>query len=162
MREQVSVLALLKKFSLVLLLAVFVIVSSILSKNFLKPTNLLNMLQQCSVPGVIAIGMTIVIIIGGIDLSVGGVAALCGMIASIIVGAGRPDAVGILAGIGVGALCGLFTGIIINLCIDPGEVKDLRSHHGTIHPVVGSGNRTSVRQIHPSWRIFIHIGDRQV
>ena len=114
MREQVSVLALLKKFSLVLLLAVFVIVSSILSKNFLKPTNLLNMLQQCSVPGVIAIGMTIVIIIGGIDLSVGGVAALCGMIASIIVGAGRPDAVGILAGIGVGALCGLFTGIIIS------------------------------------------------
>ena len=77
MKEKVSFVGLLKKYSLVLLLVVFVIVSSILSPNFLKSTNILNMLQQCSVSGIMAIGMTMVIILGGIDLSVGGVAALC-------------------------------------------------------------------------------------
>ena len=109
-----SLVVLLKKYSLVLLLIVFVVVSSLLSKNFLKPANLLNMLQQCSVTGIMAIGMTMVIIIGGIDLSVGGVAALSGMVASILVAGGKPDIVSVAAGIGVGALCGLFTGTIIS------------------------------------------------
>ena len=114
MREKVSFIGLLKKYSLVLLLIVFVIVSSILSPNFLKSANLLNMLQQCSVPGIIAISMTMVIIIGGIDLSVGAVAAFAGMISSILVAAEKPDVVAILAGVGIGCLCGLFTGIIIS------------------------------------------------
>ena len=109
-----SLVVLLKKYSLVLLLIVFVVVSSLLSKNFLKPANLLNMLQQCSVTGIMAIGMTMVIIIGGIDLSVGGVAALSGMVASILVAGGKPDIISVAAGIGVGALCGLFTGTIIS------------------------------------------------
>ena len=109
-----SLVVLLKKYSLVLLLIVFVVVSSLLSKNFLKPANLLNMLQQCSVTGIMAIGMTMVIIIGGIDLSVGGVASLTSMVASILVAGGKPDIVSVAAGIGVGALCGLFTGTIIS------------------------------------------------
>ncbi len=114
MKEKTSFVGLLKKYSLVLLLVVFVIVSSILSPNFLKSANILNMLQQCSVSGIMAIGMTMVIILGGIDLSVGGVAALSGMVTSILVAAEKGDVISILAGIGIGALCGLFTGTIIS------------------------------------------------
>ena len=62
---------LLKKYNLLVLLIVFVIISSVLSPNFLTIGNLLNLLQQASIPGIVAIGMTVVIIIGGIDLSVG-------------------------------------------------------------------------------------------
>ena len=109
-----SFVGLLKKYSLVLLLVVFVVVSSILSPNFLKSANLLNMLQQCTVTGVMAIGMTMVIIIGGIDLSVGGVAALAGMVASMLVAGGAPAIVGVIVGVAIGAICGLFTGTIIS------------------------------------------------
>ena len=114
MKEKVTFLGLIKKYSLLLLLVIFIVVSSILSPNFLKPANLLNMLQQCSVPGIIALGMTMVIIIGGIDLSVGGVAALSGMVTSILVAQETSNVVSILAGVGVGALCGLFTGTVIS------------------------------------------------
>ena len=107
MKEKKTFIGLLKSYSLVMLLVVFVIVSSILSPNFLKAANLLNMLQQCSVSGIIAIGMTMVIIIGGIDLSVGAVAAFAGMVTSILVASEVPDFVSILAGLGIGAACGI-------------------------------------------------------
>ena len=106
--------SILKDYSLLLLLVVFLIISSILSPNFLKPANLLNMLQQCSVPGVIAIGMTLVIILGGIDLSVGAVAALAGMVTSLALDAGWNTFISILLGIAVGMICGVFTGGIIS------------------------------------------------
>ena len=112
--EKMSFVGFIKKYSLLVLLIIFVVVSAILSPNFLKPANIMNMLQQCSAPGIIAIGMTLVIIIGGIDLSVGGVAAVAGMVTSIVVAAGNGVVIGIIAGIGVGALFGLFTGFIIS------------------------------------------------
>jgi ribose transport system permease protein len=60
------------------------IVMIIVSPHFLKPANLLNILQQVSINFTIAIGMTFVILIGGIDLSVGSVTALTGMIVAIL------------------------------------------------------------------------------
>src|SRR6516164_4066839 len=53
---------------------------SILSPHFLTPNNLLNVLDQSVVVGIVAIGMTFVILIGGIDLSVGSVAGLTGVL----------------------------------------------------------------------------------
>lgn len=105
--------SLIKKYNLLLLLLLFVIVSAILSPNFLKPSNLLNMLQQCSVSGVIAVGMTLVIIVGGIDLSVGAVAAMAGMITSIMVSAGVNDIIAVLAGVGIGVVFGIISGLLI-------------------------------------------------
>lgn len=105
---------LLKKYNLLVLLIVFVIISSILSPNFLTVGNLLNLLQQASIPGIVAIGMTVVIIIGGIDLSVGSVAAFAGMIAAILISEGMPAVIAILAGVLLGAVLGLITGILIS------------------------------------------------
>lgn len=72
------------------------------------------MLQQCAIPGIIAMGMTMVIILGGIDLSVGAVAALSGMATSLMVSKNISIPIAILTGLLIGALCGLFTGSIIS------------------------------------------------
>ena len=105
---------LLKKYNLLVLLLVFVIISSVLSPNFLTIGNLLNLLQQASIPGIVAIGMTVVIIIGGIDLSVGSVAAFAGMISAILISKGMPAVIAVLAGVLLGAALGLITGILIS------------------------------------------------
>ena len=65
---------------LVALLVLFVI-SAVASPYFLQPQNLLNILRQVSYSGIIALGMTFVIIAGGIDLSVGSMMALVGALA---------------------------------------------------------------------------------
>ena len=106
----------LKKYNLLVLLVIFIVVSSILSPNFLKLSNALNMLQQCSIPGIIAIGMTLVITLGGIDLSVGGVAAFSGMITAILVSGGTNIFLSIVAGVVMGGLFGLLTGVLIAKC----------------------------------------------
>ena len=72
------------------------------------------MMQQCAIPGIIAIGMTIVITLGGIDLSVGGVAAFSGMITSMMVIDGTNIFVSVVAGIVLGGILGLVTGALIS------------------------------------------------
>lgn len=106
----------LKKYNLLVLLLVFIVISSVLSPNFLKVNNMLNMMQQCAIPGIIAIGMTIVITLGGIDLSVGGVAAFSGMITSMMVIDGMNIFVSVIAGIALGGALGLVTGALISKC----------------------------------------------
>ena len=55
-----------------------------LQPNFLHPLNLMNVLRQVSISGLIAIGMTFVILTGGIDLSVGSLVALAGLVAAYV------------------------------------------------------------------------------
>lgn len=84
-----------------------------LSDRFLTVSNLLNVARQVSINAIISVGMTIVILTGGIDLSVGSVVALAGSItAGIMVGsAGTGPA--IVAGIAIGALLGIANGVLI-------------------------------------------------
>jgi len=81
------------------------------SPNFLEVGNLLNMLRQTSINGVMAMGMTFVILTGGIDLSVGAVLALSGAIAASLIAGGYGLAVAVpvalLVGAGLGGLSGL-------------------------------------------------------
>jgi len=88
--------------------------------TFLTAENFLNVLSRSSVNGIIAMGMTAVIISGGIDLSVGSMMALAGMVgAGVMLKVGGPDAgraamvVGTVVGIGTGLLCGLLNGTLI-------------------------------------------------
>jgi ribose transport system permease protein len=69
------------------LLAIFA-VSTILSPNFLIQSNLLNILQQSSINACVALGMTLVIIVGGIDLSVSAIAAITAVAAAALMAAG--------------------------------------------------------------------------
>lgn len=112
-KEPMKIGDLLKKYNLLVLLAVFIIISAVLSPNFLKLGNILNLLQQASIPGIVAIGMTIVILLGGIDLSVGSVAAFSGMICAIMVSKNVPIFISILVAVALGGCLGLITGILI-------------------------------------------------
>ena len=112
-KEPMKIGDLLKKYNLLVLLIVFIVIASILSPNFLTVGNVLNLLQQASIPGIVAIGMTLVIIISGIDLSVGSVAAFAGMISAILVSKNVPIIIAVLAGVVLGAALGLVTGILI-------------------------------------------------
>jgi ribose transport system permease protein len=86
---------------------------SILTPHFLSVSNLLNVAEQTSINAVIAVGMTFVILSGGIDLSVGSLLALSGVVLASALNAGWPTAAAILAGTSVGGACGLVNGLLI-------------------------------------------------
>lgn len=86
---------------------------SYLSPFFLTASNLLNVMEQTAINAVIAVGMTFVILSAGIDLSVGSVAALAGVVMANRLQAGWPFLAAIAAGILTGAFCGLFSGLLI-------------------------------------------------
>lgn len=96
--------------SLIVLLVFF----SVASPNFLQTSNILAILQATSVNGVLAIAATLVIITGGIDLSVGTLMTFCAVIAGVVLTYwGMPLPLGILAAIGTGAACGFISGSLV-------------------------------------------------
>jgi ribose/xylose/arabinose/galactoside ABC-type transport system permease subunit len=86
-----------------------------LTPYFLTVSNLLNVLEQTSINAVIAVGMTFVIISGGIDLSVGSLVALAGVVLASGLRAGVPLPLALVAGLAVGTGCGLLNGALITL-----------------------------------------------
>jgi ribose transport system permease protein len=86
-----------------------------LTPHFLTVSNLLNVMEQTSINAVIAVGMTFVILSGGIDLSVGSLVALSGVVLATVLQAGAPLPVALLAGLLAGALCGLLNGSLVTL-----------------------------------------------
>ena len=78
--------------------------------RFLTADNLLDLAQQISVNAILAFGLTLVILIGGIDLSVGAIVALSGVVCVSVLGAVGP-AGGLAAGLGAGLLLGLANGL---------------------------------------------------
>ena len=94
-------------------LVIIFVTFAALNDVFLTVPNLVNILQQSSINACIALGMTLVIISGGIDLSVGPTAALSAVIAASLMVAGVPVPLAVLAALGVGAACGLFNGALI-------------------------------------------------
>ena len=94
-------------------LTIIVVVFSWLSPVFLTAPNLINILQQSSINACITLGMTLVIVSGGIDLSVGPIAALAAVVAATLMVANVPIPLAIMAALGVGALCGLFNGMLV-------------------------------------------------
>lgn len=95
-------------------LIVLMAVVAVLSPSFLTIDNLLNILRQTSINAVIAVGMTYVILSGGIDLSVGSVLALCGAVCAWLVASDLPVwlaiPVSLLLGAGLGAVNGVVVG----------------------------------------------------
>ncbi|MBW7461031.1 ABC transporter permease, partial [Paenibacillus sepulcri] len=72
----------LRKYGLIGILLLTVIVLSIVSDSFLTVTNLMNVLRQVSINGILAVGMTFIILTAGIDLSIGSLMAVAGVIAA--------------------------------------------------------------------------------
>lgn len=101
-----------RKYIIFIFLVVFCAVLSVTATGFLTEKNIINVLRQVSYNGVIAVGMTFVIITGNIDLSVGGVVGLSAIVACSFAHPGEyPLIVPILVALGIGALVGCINGV---------------------------------------------------
>ncbi|HEY3444151.1 MAG TPA: ABC transporter permease [Paludibaculum sp.] len=93
------------------LIALFVGLS-LASPHFLTSANLGSVIRQTAVLNIMALGMTMIIIAGGIDLSVGAILALSGLLGCMLMTSGYPVWMGLCAGVVVGAACGLANGLM--------------------------------------------------
>ena len=103
------------EFSLVVIIAIIFVVATVGTNNFFSEYNLMNLLKQCAITGVLALSATFIIITGGIDLSCG---SICGF-ATLIVAMGQVKwgmsvPVTIILAIIVSIICGIYNAIIIN------------------------------------------------
>lgn len=117
----------LARYAAPLFLVALVALFTILEPRFLHPLNLMNILRQVSISGLVAVGMTFVILTAGIDLSVGSLVALCGLVGAYVakgglddrfaLGAaadsGNPVIFAVLASVAVGMACGGVQGFAI-------------------------------------------------
>ena len=87
----------------------------ILTPHFLTVSNLTNVAQQTALNAVIAVGLTFVIISGGIDLSVGSLVAFSGVVMASLLQSGLPLPLALAAGLATGFACGLVNGLLITL-----------------------------------------------
>lgn len=112
---------------LVFILIVICIVYTILSPNFLTMTNLMNVVRQASYTAIASVGMTMVIIIGEIDLSAGSLIAASGMVAASVYKSTGNIVLAFAAAIGSGVGVGLFNGVLCAKGKLPGFIATLAS-----------------------------------
>lgn len=104
----------LKRFGIVIGLAAICTVLAVMTPNFATPANLINVARQISINGILAVGVTYVLLTGGVDLSLGSVVALTGVVAATFAHPGDyPVVVPILLGILAGAACGAANGVVV-------------------------------------------------
>jgi len=104
---------LLRQFGLLIAFLLLVTALSLISDNFLTVGNISNLLLQATVIGIIAVGMTMVILTAGIDLSVGSVLALTAVFTADMLQLGVPVLAGMFLGVLLGGLVGLVNGLFV-------------------------------------------------
>ena len=100
--------------TLVGFVAIVVFFSAMLPDTFLTARNWLNITQQVSMLMVVAAGMTIVMVMGDFDLSVGSTASLAGVVAALMMASGYPIEQALLAALAVGLVGGAFNGLMVS------------------------------------------------
>lgn len=115
------------KYGVILGLVIIMVYFTVMKAKFLTLDNMLNMLRQTSINGLLAIGMTFVVLTGGIDLSVGSIVGASGMFAALVArtATGMPWYLAVLVGLGVGLLLGIINGIIISYLKVPAFIATL-------------------------------------
>ena len=111
-RRRLKSFSMARQFGVLLALVVICVVLTLLNDRFLTTTNLLNIGRQVSLIGIMAVGMTFVLVSGEVDLSVGSTYGFCGIVVGMLMVAGLPLAVAIAAGIGSGVVIGLINGVL--------------------------------------------------
>lgn len=94
------------------LILLFIVLSA-LNKTFLTGTNLTNLVRQTSVNGIVAIGMTFVIVSAGIDLSVGSVVGFAGVTVAMLIKSGMPIPLAIIISLALSTAIGLLNGVLV-------------------------------------------------
>lgn len=96
------------------ILVIFTVLCAVNGKNFVSVNNIKNIIIQSSIIAVIAIGQSMVILTGGIDLAIGSIVGFVGIFSGLMIVAGTPVWIACLAGIVSGAICGLANGILVS------------------------------------------------
>ncbi|MGI6168482.1 MAG: ABC transporter permease [Christensenellales bacterium] len=107
------VLAIYSRFGILIILLLMVIAITLATNRFIQPQNLINIIRQISFIAIIGMGVTFIIITGGIDLSSGSV---CGLVSALATMSGKSAdslVVGLLVGLAIGAVAGLINGFFI-------------------------------------------------
>jgi ribose transport system permease protein len=99
--------------TLALLLLVLAIFLTIFTRGFLTGTNLSNLVRQTAINGIVALGMTLVIIAGGIDLSVGSVVGFSGILVALLMKNGIPILLAVLFAAGISFILGSLNGVMV-------------------------------------------------
>jgi ribose/xylose/arabinose/galactoside ABC-type transport system permease subunit len=116
LRARVSEWGRVTEYVIVVAILVESVVFAIITPEFFSVPNLINIALSIAITGILAVGMTIVILTGGIDLSVGSVAALAGVVAAMIAAAGGSAGsvvLGSAAALAVGMGVGIFNGVVV-------------------------------------------------
>ena len=159
------------KYAPLFALIILVILSAVASEHFLKFRNITNILRQVSYTGTIALGMTFVIVAAGIDLSVGSMVALVGVLAIYLMNYLGTSVFAVVTAVFVailaGSLCGALNGLIVtrgkiaafiatlatmsifrSLTLYISEAGEVISHND-IYPEIGGGPFSGTRRIFP-------------
>lgn len=125
--EKMKIGTILGKYGVYIALLILFIVMSVASSSFLTVTNIFNILKQNAVYGVLAVGMTFVIVTSGIDLSVGAIVAMSACFATKLAqeGSGVPVIAAIAVGVLAGIVCGAFSGFFIAYANIPAFIATL-------------------------------------
>jgi len=114
-----------RKYGTVLIFVGICILASFLSPTFLTEANLTNVLRQVVVVSLLACGVTFIIILGHIDVSLGSVLALCGVIAASVMAMTGSVILAVVAGVAVGMLTGIINGFVITFFRIPSFIMTL-------------------------------------
>lgn len=99
---------------LALVILIIIGVVSTINPKFIGIKNLITIFQQISVIGILTMAMSVLLIGGGIDLSIGNIMALSGVVMARMIGGGKSVLTATAAGVAVGVLCGFLNGAIIS------------------------------------------------
>lgn len=147
--------AIYRKYGTLLIFIGICVLASLVSDTFLTAANLTNVLRQIVVVSLLACGVTFVIILGQIDVSLGAVLALTGTLAASVMSATGSIAMAVAAGIGVGMVVGIINGLVVTLFDIPSFITTLAMTtvaRGAILlytngvPVIGLGNFSVIGQ----------------
>ena len=128
------------------------------TNSFATPNNLFNITRNFTFVAVIALGMTIVIVTGGIDLSVGSVLCLCSMILAVVMHAGYSIEIGIAAAIGTALIIGAINGVLIAYVGIPPFVVTLAMLSFARSLAMVASNNTVVFQFGPDQSKLLLLG----
>lgn len=102
-----------KKWGLLLVFVLLFALFSLIAQGFYTPKNLLNILKQASIYGTMCVGVTIVMVSGGMDMSIGGQIATSGLVMGALMKMGMPVPVAVLGGIALCVVVGCINGLFI-------------------------------------------------
>lgn len=113
-KKKFDVVLFINKYNTILIFVLMIVISSLVSSSFFSAGNLTNILKQQAGLGVVSLGMLMVIMTGGIDLSVGAILTLGNIVFAYVLAKDMGLVMAILAAVGVGLLCGIISGFMVS------------------------------------------------